>query len=203
MNQVQVYVYQVGDQDCYKVGFTRKSASTRKKSLSTGSPEKLTEVRSIPTEDPTQLEKYIHTTLDHKRAPNGEFFYCDLSEIDKAIEVGLKFVNDDLKKIQEAEVYKGVMPTEIITEPSNEIFDVYSELKKAKQEQFFIEKRVEALEAIIKCAIGDNLGIEGIATWKASERKGLDSKMVEANYPEVYNECLKVSVSRRFTLLRR
>lgn len=199
----EVYVYQVGDTDCYKIGFTRTSGSERKKNVSTGSPEKLTQVRSVEAEEPTKLETYIHMFLDHKRAPNGEFFYCTIEEVDTAIEKGEKYIKEDLKKMEEGDKFKDQKPNDVLIEPTGEILDIHGELRKAKQEEFFVKQRIQTMEAMLKCIIQGNLGIDGIATWKYVSRVSLDSKLVKDKFPEVFTECSKESGSRRFALERR
>lgn len=42
-----------------------------------------------------------------------------------------------------------------------------------------------------------------VATWKASERKSLDTQQLKKDYPDIYEECLKTSTSRTFRTIRR
>jgi len=55
------------------VGRTKNPPVQRLKSVSVGSPQKLTLHREIKTDDAAFLEKYIHRLLDIHRAQNGEF----------------------------------------------------------------------------------------------------------------------------------
>jgi hypothetical protein len=173
------------------------------KGVSTGSPERLTVIREIETEDHTTLEKYIHMLLDHVRAPNGEFFLCTLSEVDSAIEKGKRYVESDLQQIRNADELKSIEHTDVLIPASDEVTDIYSELRKAKQNAYFAALRVTCLESILKNRIGDNLGIADIATWKTFTMTRLDSGLVRETYPEVFETCSITSTSRRFALLRR
>jgi len=69
-----VYCFRVGSLDRFKIGRTAGSAEKRKKSVSVGSPHKLSVWREIVTEHSSTLETYLHHLLVTKRAPNGEFF---------------------------------------------------------------------------------------------------------------------------------
>lgn len=199
----EVYVFQVGTLDCYKVGFTRAGGDQRKKNVSTGSPEKLTKIRSIETEEHSVLENYVHNTLDHKRAPNGEFFNCKIDEIDEAINNGLKYIENDLPKIKESDSYKDKEPNDVIVPASSEIVNVYEELRKAKQQEFFIKQKINSLESAIKCSIGQNLGVEGIASWKWILSDKLDTSGLKEKYPDIVSEFTQKSGARRFSLERR
>src|SRR5215831_5405497 len=68
-----VYCFRVGPEDTCRVGRTKNPPVQRLKSVSVGSPQKLTLHREIKTDDAAFLEKYIHRLLDIHRAQNGEF----------------------------------------------------------------------------------------------------------------------------------
>tara|TARA_B100001093_G_C26672249_1_gene946704 strand:+ start:157 stop:762 length:606 start_codon:yes stop_codon:yes gene_type:complete len=198
----EVYVYQVGNSECFKIGKTTTSGADRKKNVATGSPEKLTQVRSVPTNDHNTLEKYIHMLLDHYRAPNGEFFYCDLDQIDNAIESGIQYVNVNLEKVKEAASFKDIEPTEVMIDATESILEIHKKLFVAKQKEFFIKKEIENLEAELKNNIQGNLGITGVATWKLTTRTIVDQKTLKENYPLIFEECSKASTCRQLKLIR-
>lgn len=197
-----VYVLQVGNSDCYKVGFTKKTVTKRATSISTGSPEKLTEVLYIETEHYSLMEKLIHEKLDHKRAPNGEFFNCDIALINDAIQYAQQYIDRYQTYLNAVENYKTIPPDPQLVVPTPEIIDIHSELREAKRQQDLITRKVDALEAVIKCTIGTNLGIAGIAEWKWFTQSRIDSTLLKERYPSIAQEVTKESGFRKFSLER-
>ena len=87
-----VYCFQVGAENCFKVGRTKGAPDKRLKNVAVGSPHKLTLHREVTTNDPIVLEKYIHWLLDAQRAPNGEFFNVPADVLDLAISEAESFL---------------------------------------------------------------------------------------------------------------
>jgi putative phage-type endonuclease len=97
---------------------------------------------------------------------------------------------------------------------SNDIMNTYVEteadyISKIKQRKALsdqlkqIETQIETIDDEIKLKIGLNeglrFGIDVLATWKQQSRNGVDSKLLQANYPDVYKQVLKES---KFRVLR-
>src|SRR5207247_6837630 len=99
-----VYCYQSGSGDCYKIGLTKDEPRRRKRGLSTGSPVKFKPepYRTIASEHAAQLETYIHHLLDERRAENGEFFYVNEQELDAAVDEAIAFVNESRPLVLDA-----------------------------------------------------------------------------------------------------
>lgn len=196
-----VYCYRVGSQDCFKVGRTRNAPHKRKMGLSTGSPHVLELYREVPTDDAPSLEKYIHWLLDPKRAANGEFFNVSQQELDNAIEEARSFRNEALPALQEAKKLKRKRPTNRIVEPTGEHVLLHRALRDAERQRFLVEQRIAILQSKLQIAIGEDLAIRGIASWKWREQSILDQGLLRKEQPKSFFErYCKVSASRIFRL---
>ena len=91
-----VYCWQSGDGNCYKVGLTKNEPKVRKRGFSTGSPVKFKDepYRTIRSEHAHALEKYIHKLLDARRAENGEYFNVTVAEFDEAADKAIAVVEE-------------------------------------------------------------------------------------------------------------
>jgi hypothetical protein len=181
-----VYCYQRGTEDCYKIGRTADTPEKRKRGFSTGSPLKLTLRRTEKTAHPTKLEKHIHMLLSAKRAENGEFFFVTREEADAAFDQAVVFVREAQEIIENAAKVRKRKPTETVLPATPETLGLYKELKAKERDCFLIEQEIEVLQSQIQVAIGENAGIEGIATWKWRETPLADWKKFEREEPEVY-----------------
>lgn len=68
-----------------------------------------------------------------------------------------------------------------------------------------IKEQIRGLESRIKNDIGEaQVGYSGNwkFTYKTVSRNSIDSKKLKAEYPQIYEKCLKASTSRRFTVKR-
>ena len=128
-----VYCFRVGSEDTFKVGRTKNPPVQRLKSVSVGSPQKLTLYREIKTNDAAFLEKYVHMLLDPHRAPNGEFFNVSPKELDQAIEEAESFLSESFPVLQEAEKLQKRRPTTHMLDPSESIKAVHRELRSAER----------------------------------------------------------------------
>jgi len=61
------------------------------------------------------------------------------------------------------------------------------------------KKMYEIWEEQIKLRIRKSAGVEGEIDWKSSIRSSLDQGLVKEKYPDIFEECKKTSVVRRFT----
>src|SRR5438270_5385723 len=98
-----VYCFQVGSDDCYKIGLTKNPPEKRMRGFQTGSPAKFTLVRAETTEHPHAMEKHIHGLLSANRAENGEFFYARRAEVDAAFDRAMNFVAELQPLLADAE----------------------------------------------------------------------------------------------------
>jgi hypothetical protein len=53
--------------------------------------------------------------------------------------------------------------------------------------------QMEKIKSQLASLLGKDQGIEGIIQWKRASKHSpkLDSKLVETQYPDIYNDCLK------------
>jgi Meiotically up-regulated gene 113 len=176
-----VYCFQVGAGNCYKVGHTKNSPEERKRGLSTGLPEKLELYRDIETEGAPDLEAYIHHLLDEKRAANGEFFNVTSQELDEAVGQAVAFIAEFLPLRRKADELKQRKPlNDTPVEASPEMLETYRQLRRRRREKYLMEQQIHFLESKIQVAIGDAVGMQGIASWKWVSRPTLDTGRFKA-----------------------
>ncbi len=121
-------------------------APARMRGLATGSPVKLTFYRAVETENASGLEKYIHQLLDAKRAENGEFFHVNRQELDNAINEAEAFIRESQPLLLEAKKLCRKKPNDTMVDPTDEMRDIYLQLRKANRDKFLLERRIELLE---------------------------------------------------------
>jgi hypothetical protein len=60
------------------------------------------------------------------------------------------------------------------------------QLRKARQDEFFLQRRIEVLESKIKLAIGENLGIKDIVSWEWRPGFRIDIDKLRKQRPQLY-----------------
>ena len=77
----------------------------------------------------------------------------------------------------------------MIRPPTADELDVYKELITVRQQYKSISERKTELENQLRHAIGQDDGIEGVATWKQAKPKSrFDSKALKAQMPDIYKQ---------------
>ena len=170
--------------------------------MATGSPKKLTVVKEIPFERPTKLEKYIHFLLDEKRVGNTEYFKVTRKELDDAVELATATMNELQPLCLEADKFKRKKPTNEMVEATNEMLEIYRELRQLVRDKYLMERRIELLESKIQLAIGDNLGMKGIASWKWRDQLKMDTARFKREHEVLYKE-YQINLGQRVFLLER
>jgi hypothetical protein len=194
-----VYCYQFGDEDCYKIGKTKLHPEERKRGFATGSPVDITLYRRVETDDPSVLETYIHHLLGARRS-KGEFFRVSRQDLDKAVDEAAALVHELQPLLQKANELRRTKPAETILDRSDELRQVALELRAAQDQRWLLERRIELLVSRIQIAIGENCGMEGVASWKWKDHWEMDTKRFEADHKELYEEYLRNSGARDLRL---
>lgn len=195
-----VYCFQVGCQNCYKIGRTKNPPHQRMRGVATGSQFKLQLYKDIETDDAAGLESYIHMLLDPKRAENGEFFHATREEIDEALGEAEAFVRELQPLLRQAKRLGKKRPTDTLLEPTPEMLGVYQELRDLHRRKFLVERRIGLLTSRVQVAIGENLGMKGVASWGWVERWPMDTKRFQKEHEALYKEYQRDSSSRTFLL---
>ena len=187
-----VYCFQLGDADCFKIGRS-VSPDKRKGAFSTASPVELIERRRESTEYPEELEKYIHKLLDGKRAKNRrELFNVTMQEVNEAFDAAIPNINAVQPCIRKAEELAKKRPaTRTMLKASDEIREIYRQLRQAQRDQFFLQHRIEVLESKMKIATGDNLGISGVISWDWRPSFRVDITKLKKARPKLYKLLLE------------
>jgi hypothetical protein len=154
--------------------------------FATGSPERFVLCRAEKTEHPAALEKHIHGLLSSRRAENGEFFYAPREEVDAAFENGIAFLAQLEPLLVQVARLKELKPNQTVAEPTDDIREIYRELKTARRERLLLEQKIEFLESKIQVAIGTNARIDGIASWDWVDNWQLDVTAFKEQEPDQY-----------------
>lgn len=197
-----VYCYRAGALDLFKVGHTKNAAAMRMKNVQTGSWEVLSIYRQIETDHaPRLLEDRIHKLLAAYRTKKGEFFQVTTELLDRAVDDAQVFLAEYLPIIQQVKKFQRHKPSPEVLHTYDDIDVVFQELKKAKQEQALLEQRIELLQGKLQIAIGENAGIENVASWKWQEKFIFDLRLFKADQPALFKRYQKSSGTRYFRLL--
>lgn len=96
-------------------------------------------------------------------------------------------------------MFKGEPGSEM--ELDDEADQIIKELEEAKESKKKIDELVKTYENQLKQKLGDmetGQASDHVVTWKSTTSNRVDSKVLKAEYPEVYEAVTKPSVSRRF-----
>lgn len=185
-----VYCYQFGSGDCYKIGKTKHPPEKRKRGIATGSPVDIKPYRTVETDDASTLETYVHHLLRAKRG-RGEFFSVSRRELDDAVDQAVVFVNELQPLRRKAKNLRRIKPNETMLGPSDEMRQAALQFEEAKNEYWLLEKRIELLQSRIQVAIGENRGIEAVASWKWKPHPEMNTKRFRRDHPKLYEEYLE------------
>jgi hypothetical protein len=175
----------------------------RKRGFATGSPAKPRLHKEIPTDHASGLERYIHQLLDEKGAENGEIFYVTAQELDDAVNEAVAFLGKSQPICREADKLQRRKPVnDTMLEPPSEMREIYRQLRALCREKYFIDQQIVFLESKIQVAIGDNSGMNGIASWKWEDRWTMDTKRFKKEQKALYEEYKRDSECRKFQLER-
>jgi len=156
--------------------------------FATGSPAKPVLYRDEVTEYSSDLERYIHQLLDAKRTENGEFFNVTAQELDEAVDQALAFMKEFQPLLRAANKLRRKKPNETMVEPSDEMLEIYRQLREASRERFLVDRRIELLESKIQIAIGESSGMKGVASWKWADCWRMDIKRFKKERGSLYEE---------------
>jgi hypothetical protein len=168
--------------------------------FATGSPVRFNFYRDVETENAQGLEKYIHQLLDAKRAENGEFFYVTREELDDAVDQAEAFMKEFQPLVHQVKKLHRKKPNDQMVDPSGEMLQIYRQLREASRARFLLERQIEFLESKVQVAIGENLGMRGIASWRWMDRWTMDIEQFRKDHEKLYEEYKRDSGCRRFIL---
>jgi predicted phage-related endonuclease len=88
--------------------------------------------------------------------------------------------------------------SDILRTPTGHELDIHKELLSVREEHKSLSTRKLKLENQLREAIADDVGIEGVATWKASKgRESFDSKALKEADPDLYKKYTKTTPGNR------
>jgi hypothetical protein len=87
-------------------------------------------------------------------------------ELDAAIDQAVAFMKELLPLLDGVKKLRRKKPDETMIDPSDEMLDIYRQLRKANREKFLLDRRIELLESKIQLVISENRGMTDVASWK-------------------------------------
>ena len=197
-----VYVLAAGDTDRIKIGRTKNEVSDRIAQLQTGNPFVISARDQIATPYASKVESYLHALLATARSESGEWFEVAPAVLDKALAQArdyaehLERTQHDIDRLAQVEVVDREEPSTASDQELHlELLGLYAEQKR-------IEVEIEHRETQLKLRIGDAMGLESIATWKAQTGSRLDQSRLRQERPDLYQAFSKSFNSRRFIVSR-
>jgi hypothetical protein len=145
------------------------------------------------------LETYIDRLLSGRRA-KGEFFRVSRQELDRTVDQAAALMREFQPLLQRAKDLRRIKPNETTLDRSDEMRRVALELRAAQDQKWLLDRRIELLASRIQVAIGENCGMEGVASWKWRDHWGIDTKRFEAEHKELYQKYLHNSGARELRL---
>jgi hypothetical protein len=208
-----VYILRHHDENIFKIGHS-KNLNLRRKGLGTGNPYRLSVFDTIETEDAvstepkklkqhTLCESFLHKKLRSKKFTEGdgrEFFRVEPDELRKAVQDAREFLNDFVPKQREAARLSKERSNDEIIAPGPEERALYQRLLEIREEEDNLALERTILETKLKLIIGTSSGLQGLVTWKSLKRQDFDEREFKIKEPTLYQQYLRLSVFRRFSL---
>lgn len=187
-----VYCYQLGHTNYFKIGHSI-DPNDRENTFLTISPLDLVEHRRVETAHPIALEKYIHYLLEPRRIKHRkELFETTIQEVDEAFAKAIPIVDEAERVKSAAAVLSKKKPAnETMLAASDEVLQLYDELRQVSRDEFLLQRRIEFLESTIKLATGDNLGITDVFEWKWRSGQRINIDALKKTRPKLYKLLLK------------
>ena len=107
-----------------------------------------------------------------------------------------------------SEKYKKETNVDSKISATEDVYNAYLELKSVTEKRDQLNKRIEELETVVKNYMEDKATLtypidgkeQRIVSWISISRTVLNSKLVKAKYPDIYEKCSKPASSRPFRL---
>jgi T5orf172 domain len=187
-----VYCYQLGDTNYFKIGHSI-DPKVRENAYLTISPLDLIERCRVETAHPTALETCIHYLLEPRRIKHRkELFETTIQEVDEAFAKAIPIVDESQRLKSDAAVLGKKKPAnKTMLAASDEILQLYEELRLVSRDEFLLQRRVEVLESKIKLATGENIGIADVFEWKWIPGQRINIEALKKARPNLYKLLLK------------
>lgn len=198
-----VYVFREGSSNIYKIGLTRDhDVSPRRRQLNSGSSAGLREFEVIHTEEPRELEEFLHGLLKHRNVERhgGKEFFEMISE--NHMREFLRRAEPMFRRSRSAA--KSVGPFEKLQceggflkanksdlELVRGLREIEVRLREIEDEAAFLRFEKQMIECEFKARIGDGPGIEGVATWESSVRRNFCLPLFQEREPDTYRRVLE------------
>jgi hypothetical protein len=203
-----VYVFREGNSNIYKIGLTGdQDVSPRRRQLNSGSSAGLREFEIIHTDEPREMEAFLHRLLKHRNVERhgGKEFFEMMSEnhmrevLNRAepmfqrSHLATKSVGP-FEKLQCEGGFRKANQSDL--ELVGGLSEIEMRLREIEDEAAFLRFEKEMIECELKSRIGNGRGIDGVATWESSVRRNFCLPLFQEREPDTY--CL---VLERFAAL--
>lgn len=192
-----VYAFRHGQGNHFKIGRTA-NVQKRLKQLQTGSPQPLTvfDVIDATIPDSKECEEFLHRQLAHK-CLIGENFELTPAEVRAAMDEARKFLDElpqrraeqaRLQQLSSMESSDEMLPaTAELLDQRRRLLEIRTAKAQRMAEVAELGLEEAHLENAIKLAIGQAMGIEGVALWQSMEgRRRFNPERLKADDPELY-----------------
>ena len=197
-----VYVLQNGDQNLYKIGWTRGTLLKRLQQLSTGNPN-LREVHTIETKCAARCENHLKQTLLSRKLIHSlaqEFYALERNEVDAAVEDARQFSDEFNTLKEELARLTATQSNGTILKPTQAAVEKYQALRKIREDIYRMTNERVRLENDLKLTIGEFDGLDGIITWRTDTTSVFDEAAFRSQHRELYESFIQVKQVRRFLL---
>jgi Meiotically up-regulated gene 113 len=197
-----VYVLQNGEQNLYKIGWTRGTVDKRLREHSTSNPH-LKKVHEIETKFAARCETHLKQRLLSRRlisTLSQEFYTLDRPEVDAAVDDAQRFINEYASTQEELRRLNKTRSNGKSLKPKQQAIIAYERLLKVREEQYQIGLERVRLETELKMIIGEFDGLEGIITWRTDTQSYFDEMGLKEQDPILYSAYVRTREVRRFLL---
>jgi hypothetical protein len=189
--------YRSGELGPYvKLGIVRKdrTAAERAKEHQTGNPREMLTTHELQA----PMVDYLETQLHHRFAEHclrGEWFEMSPEFVtDTVLPVAEQLIREQhafFVDFEEEKALKEVLSSGIVREPTEEETACWNECKRSKEALVLAKSRHELADLVLRAAVGESGGIEGILTLVTKTKSRVfDAKRFMAEHADVYAACL-------------
>jgi hypothetical protein len=199
------YVYAAQDRhfERFKIGITHFDPAKRLGQHRTSNPD-FEYYRRIATDNPRAAEAFLKARFASKRVPDTtEWFFVSPEEIDEAFNAIDAFLARCLLPRQEGQLklFKKQESNGTLLEASEDHMLVYERCREIDNLIGPLVLEMKYLKNFLMFEVGLNEGIEGLCEWPSQVQLRLNSQLVKARYPDVWEECRRPMVVRKLHLL--
>jgi hypothetical protein len=198
------YVLRIGEgRDLYKVGKARDHEE-RRKTLSTGSADRLTEFALIESERYAKVEEYIKDHLQARRWRGGEgteIYQVPEDELLRVLDGARDYDANVLPGIAEVtRLAKEPCDRGLVITPGEAQWEIYQEVLRLKEIELVAKYKRERIEMELKRLMGTASAMDGIATWRSETKRIFNAARFRLDHRDLHEQYKDPTHSRPFRI---